>query len=54
MANFFSHTWFVWWAFAVVVLLRWLHVIAPDNSFDETQPDLHDEEFEYFTEFVES
>jgi hypothetical protein len=52
MAAFFSHTWFVWWGVAVVVLLRWLHVIAPDHAFDATQPDPLDEEFEYFSEYV--
>jgi len=54
MAAFFSHTWFVWWTIAVVVILRWLHVIAPDNTWDEAHPDSSDEEFQYFSEYVHS
>jgi hypothetical protein len=54
MIDFLSHTWFVWWTLAVVVVLRWLHVIAPDNSWDESEPDQNDEEFQYFSEYADS
>ena len=54
MAEFFSRTWFVWWIVAVVVMLRWLHVIAPNNSCNESQPDPNDEEFQSFTEYANS
>jgi hypothetical protein len=52
MAAFFSHTWFLWWAIAVVVILRWLHVMAPDQTADKVELSPLDEEFEYFSEYV--
>jgi len=54
MADFFSHTWFVWWTLAIVVVLRWLHVIAPYNPEDASQLDRDDEESQYLSEFVDS
>ncbi|HTW32894.1 MAG TPA: hypothetical protein VMD76_14525 [Candidatus Sulfotelmatobacter sp.] len=34
MAAFFENTWFLWWTLAVVIVLRWLHVISPQESQD--------------------
>jgi hypothetical protein len=31
MAEFFSKTWFLWWAIAVVVIVRWFQVAAPET-----------------------
>jgi hypothetical protein len=28
MISFFEKTWFLWWMFAVVVILRWHHVLS--------------------------
>ena len=30
MAAFFAKTWFLWYAFAVMVITRWFHVAAGD------------------------
>ena len=34
MISFFEKTWFLWWMFAVVVILRWHHVLSayPDSD----------------------
>jgi hypothetical protein len=37
VANFFANTWFVWWIVAVVVILRWLHVVSPQDAGDEAE-----------------
>jgi len=31
---FFEKTWFFWWSIAVVVILRWLHVISCSASHE--------------------
>jgi len=31
MAEFFSKTWFLWWAIAVVIIVRWFQVATPEN-----------------------
>jgi len=30
MAAFFAKTWFLWYAFAVMIITRWFHVAAGD------------------------
>jgi len=35
MIPFFEKTWFLWWIFAVVVILRWFHTQSEDGAFDE-------------------
>jgi hypothetical protein len=53
MTLFIEKTWFLWWMFAVVLILRWFHVSALDidaeeesrpiaSSKDETQ-DVHNQ-----------
>ena len=32
MTEFFEKTWFVWWVFACVVILRWFHVISSSHD----------------------
>lgn len=41
MAAFFAKTWFLWYAIAVVIIMRWFHVAASDK---EPEPDvqIHD------------
>jgi hypothetical protein len=29
---FFAKTWFLWWMFAVVVILRWFHRLSPETD----------------------
>ncbi len=37
MIHFFESTWFLWWIFAVVVIIRWFHVVAVVNQdWEET------------------
>ena len=31
MVHFFENTWFVWWAVAIVLVLRWMHVVSPQE-----------------------
>jgi hypothetical protein len=38
MAVFFAKTWFLWYAFAVVVIMRWFHVAAPDVETEVPAP----------------
>jgi hypothetical protein len=35
MAAFFAKTWFLWYAFAVVIIMRWFHVAALDSESDD-------------------
>jgi len=35
MIPFFEKTWFLWWIFAVVVILRWFHTQSTDGAFEE-------------------
>ena len=28
MLQFIESTWFLWWVFAVIVILRWFHVLS--------------------------
>jgi hypothetical protein len=35
MAVFFAKTWFLWWAFAIVIITRWFHVAAADDPRKE-------------------
>lgn len=32
MAEFLEKTWFVWWTFAALVILRWFHVISSSRD----------------------
>jgi hypothetical protein len=34
MILFFEKTWLLWWMFAVVVILRWFHVLSADPGSD--------------------
>ena len=34
MAAFFAKTWFLWYAFAVVIIMRWFHVAGWDAEAD--------------------
>jgi hypothetical protein len=36
MLAFLGQTWFVWWLFAVIVILRWFRNISADVSEDVT------------------
>jgi len=38
MAAFFAKTWFLWYAFAVVIIMRWFHVAASDAAPDADSP----------------
>lgn len=39
MILFMEKTWFLWWMFAVVVILRWFHVSSVDARYeDEERP----------------
>jgi hypothetical protein len=31
---FFEKTWFLWWMFAVVIILRWFHVLWAGADID--------------------
>lgn len=35
MAQFFENTWFVWWVVAIVVVLRWMHVVSLQDATAE-------------------
>lgn len=37
MIPFFEKTWFFWWTIAVVVILRWLHVISCSASQETSE-----------------
>jgi len=43
MIPFFEKTWFLWWIFAVVVILRWFHTQSADGAFEEAagEPEEH-------------
>ena len=37
MIHFFETTWCLWWIFAVVVIIRWFHVVSVVNQdWEET------------------
>jgi len=37
MIHFFESTWCLWWIFAVVVIIRWFHVVSVVNQdWEET------------------
>jgi hypothetical protein len=38
MATFFTKTWFLWYAFAVVVIMRWFHVAGGDAESEVPTP----------------
>jgi hypothetical protein len=38
MTLFIEKTWFVWWMFAIVLILRWFHVSAVDIDAEEENP----------------
>jgi hypothetical protein len=38
MAAFFAKTWFLWYAFTVVIIMRWFHVAASDVESDVQIP----------------
>jgi len=35
MISFFEKTWFLWWMFAVLIILRWFHTQSADIAFEE-------------------
>lgn len=37
MITFFQSTWFLWWAFAVVAILRWFHLQSADRKLDDVR-----------------
>jgi hypothetical protein len=37
MAVLFAKTWFLWWAFAVVIITRWFSVAADDDPSKERE-----------------
>jgi hypothetical protein len=39
MVALFAKTWFFWYAFAVVIIMRWFHVAASDVESDIQVPD---------------
>jgi hypothetical protein len=43
MIGFIEKTWFLWWVFASLVILRWFHVV---RSSETTEPELDREETE--------
>ena len=45
LANFFANTWFVWWIVAVVVILRWMHVVSPQVEGEESEEEMSFETF---------
>jgi hypothetical protein len=36
MILFLQHAWFLWWALAVVVILRWFHVMSAGSGQVDT------------------
>lgn len=38
MAEFFTNTWFLWWMLAVIIIVRWFHVAAVDDSEEQPLP----------------
>lgn len=34
MILFMTKTWFLWWIFAVVVIVRWFHVLSTDAAIE--------------------
>jgi hypothetical protein len=34
MIAFLEKTWLLWWMFAVVVIVRWFHVLSADPGWD--------------------
>jgi hypothetical protein len=38
MIVFFEKTWFLWWAFAVIVILRWFSAASVDPPVGDPEP----------------
>jgi len=38
MTLFIEKTWFIWWVFAVVLILRWFHVASVGIDAEEENP----------------
>jgi hypothetical protein len=38
MTLFIEKTWFLWWIFAVVFILRWFHVSSVDIDAEDESP----------------
>ena len=36
MAAFFQQTWWLWWAVAVVGILRWFRVTSADDAWEDS------------------
>jgi hypothetical protein len=34
MISFLEYTWFLWWIFAVIIVLRWFHTVRVDRDDD--------------------
>ncbi len=47
MVSFFQATWLIWWVFAIVLIVRWVHAVSANRagdkesvySFDDSEPD---------------
>jgi hypothetical protein len=44
---FIEKTWFVWWTVAVVVILRWVHVMSSGEEASDLDPLVSEEELAY-------
>jgi hypothetical protein len=38
MISFLAETWFLWWMFAVLFILRWVHVLSANSESDGLEP----------------
>jgi len=36
MVRFFEETWFVWWVFAIVVIVRWFYIVSADRAWEDS------------------
>jgi hypothetical protein len=54
MVAFFEQTWFIWWIFAVLVTLRWLHIASVNGTPDEVDSDHETIESRHLTDRVNS
>ncbi len=43
MVQFIGKTWFLWWALAVVVILRWFSVVSADFESEILDSSFHDQ-----------
>ena len=43
MAEFFQQIWLLWWIVALVVVVRWFHVVSVDDAREDLGAQRHDE-----------